>query len=70
MGRASAKTHVYKGKSYPPLSASATKLYKKAETAKELSIDEIQGVVKEYADAAKFAMESGFDGVEIHGANG
>jgi len=32
--------------------------------------DDIQAYVKEYAQAAKNAIEAGFDGVEIHGANG
>jgi N-ethylmaleimide reductase len=35
-----------------------------------LTIDEIAGVVQEYATAAKNAIEAGFDGVQIHGANG
>ncbi|KAJ5973913.1 hypothetical protein N7481_011123 [Penicillium waksmanii] len=35
-----------------------------------ISVDEIQELVKEYAAAAKRAIEAGFDGVEVHGANG
>lgn len=35
-----------------------------------LSIKEIKGVVAEFTHSAKLAMQAGFDGVEIHGANG
>jgi len=35
-----------------------------------LETDEIAGVVEEYRHAAQNAKEAGFDGVEIHGANG
>lgn len=39
-------------------------------TPKELTVDEIKKTVGNYAQAAKNAIEAGFDGVEIHGANG
>lgn len=32
--------------------------------------DEVKNTIKEYVDAAKNAIEAGFDGVELHGANG
>ncbi|MEN9866201.1 MAG: hypothetical protein RL748_1791 [Pseudomonadota bacterium] len=35
-----------------------------------LSADEISQVVASFANAAKSAIEAGFDGVEVHGANG
>ncbi|RWR09364.1 alkene reductase [Paenirhodobacter populi] len=35
-----------------------------------LTLEEIPGVLAEYAHAAKCAIEAGFDGVEIHAANG
>ncbi|KAK5674428.1 hypothetical protein LTS10_012816 [Elasticomyces elasticus] len=35
-----------------------------------LTENEIKAFVQDYADAAKHAVEVGFDGVEIHGANG
>ncbi|HVJ56084.1 MAG TPA: alkene reductase [Aliidongia sp.] len=35
-----------------------------------LEIDEIPGIVEEFRLAAERALEAGFDGVELHGANG
>ncbi len=40
------------------------------ETPKELTISEIKQIVKDYVQAAKNAVEAGFDGVELHAANG
>jgi N-ethylmaleimide reductase len=40
------------------------------QTPKAASIDEIAQLVKDYAQAAANAIDAGFDGVEIHGANG
>ncbi|MHB9857390.1 alkene reductase [Streptomyces sp. YIM S03343] len=39
-------------------------------TPKELTHDEILATIADYADAARNAVEAGFDGVELHGANG
>jgi len=39
-------------------------------TPKEMSVEDIIQTKSEYVKAAKNAMESGFDGVELHGANG
>ncbi len=35
-----------------------------------LETDEIAGIVADYRHAARAAIEAGFDGVEVHGANG
>lgn len=35
-----------------------------------LTVEEIQVIVGQFADAARHAVEAGFDGVEIHAANG
>ncbi|KAI9492278.1 hypothetical protein BDB00DRAFT_765681 [Zychaea mexicana] len=40
------------------------------EVPRALELDEIPQVIEEYAVAAKNAIKAGFDGVEIHGANG
>lgn len=37
---------------------------------RQLSTDEVSRVVGDFADAAANSIEAGFDGVEIHGANG
>jgi N-ethylmaleimide reductase len=37
---------------------------------RELHIDEIPGIVADFAQATRNAREAGFDGVELHGANG
>lgn len=39
-------------------------------TPRALAAEEIPGIIKDYKDAARNALEAGFDGVEIHGANG
>jgi N-ethylmaleimide reductase len=40
------------------------------ETPRALETDEIPGIVAAYKQAARNALAAGFDGVEIHGANG
>jgi N-ethylmaleimide reductase len=39
-------------------------------TPRALELDEIPGVIEQFAHGARNALASGFDGVEIHGANG
>lgn len=39
-------------------------------TPKEMTVAEIQTTINDFANAAKNAMEAGFDGVEIHSSNG
>jgi len=62
-----------------PVSASATQAPGKAHTydgrqpydpARALRLDEIPGVIEDYVRAARNARSAGFDGVQIHGANG
>ncbi len=40
------------------------------ETPHELTIDEIGDIVVQYGEAARRARAAGFDGIELHGANG
>jgi 2,4-dienoyl-CoA reductase-like NADH-dependent reductase (Old Yellow Enzyme family) len=62
-----------------PVSASATTAPYKAHTyegrqpyaeARPLRLDEIPGVLEDYGRAAAFAIAAGFDGVQLHAANG
>jgi N-ethylmaleimide reductase len=39
-------------------------------TPRELTVPEIHQIIQDYAQAARNAMAAGFDGVELHGANG
>lgn len=41
-----------------------------ASAPRALSTEEIPGITNDFVQAARKAMEAGFDGVEIHGANG
>ncbi|TVY76156.1 12-oxophytodienoate reductase [Lachnellula suecica] len=41
-----------------------------ARPPKSMTVSDIQDTIKEYSTAAKRAIEAGFDGVELHGANG
>ena len=52
------------------VSASAVPIGKDAPVPRALVEDEIWEFIGDYARAARNAMEAGFDGVEIHGANG
>jgi N-ethylmaleimide reductase len=62
-----------------PVSSSAVKAntrvvtekgYVEASAPRALETEEIAGVVADYAKAARNAKQAGFDGIEIHGANG
>lgn len=39
-------------------------------TPRALALNEIGGVIAQYRQAAQYALDAGFDGVEIHAANG
>ena len=63
----------------PPVSSSATTAPGKAHTyagkqpygeARALGLDEIPRVIGDYVHAANNAIAAGFDGVQLHGANG
>jgi hypothetical protein len=52
------------------VSASAVPEKEGAPIPRELSDEEIREYIQDYATAAKNAIEAGFAGVELHGANG
>jgi len=58
------------GGPYPYTSASDVQLTGKDRPPRQLTLSEIKEFVQLYAQAAENAVEAGFDGVEIHGANG
>ena len=39
-------------------------------TPRALAVDELPAIVQSFADGARHALAAGFDGVEVHGANG
>ena len=39
-------------------------------TPRALATEEIPGIIEDYRRAAEMALQAGFDGVEVHGANG
>ncbi|KAL7276769.1 hypothetical protein RUND412_000234 [Rhizina undulata] len=53
-----------------PVGPSATLLEGRKEPPRALTIEEIKDTVSDFVHAAKLSIEAGFDGVEIHGANG
>lgn len=59
-----------------PIAAPTTQMYTDADGMQPLPMphalrtDEIPDVIREYVHSAKAAMAAGFDGVELHGANG
>jgi NADPH2 dehydrogenase len=52
------------------ISSSASQLSEDLAVPREMSLDEIKEAVAAYAQAAKNGIAAGFDGIEIHGANG
>ncbi|KAF2731854.1 FMN-linked oxidoreductase [Polyplosphaeria fusca] len=72
LGRA-AGNPAYKGDqppAHPVLGPSPIPLDKHSAVPAEMSVEQIRDTVAAYAQAAQNAVAAGFDGVEIHGANG
>ncbi|KAK3307344.1 uncharacterized protein B0T15DRAFT_174375 [Chaetomium strumarium] len=69
LGRA-AKPEVAAKEGFKVHSSSAVPMEEGAPVPEAMTAEEIRARIAEYADAARKAIEAGFDGVEIHGANG
>lgn len=54
----------------PPVGPSALAPYPGAETAQALSPEEIEELIRAHVQAAVWAREAGFDGVDLHAAHG
>jgi len=65
-----ASPDVLKSKGERLLSSSATPASEESPAPEAMTEEEILGFISDYAQAAKNAVKAGFDGVEIHGANG
>ena len=52
-----------------PISASSVPSSEGAPVPREMTEEDIQRVIKAFGEATRRAIEAGFDGVEIHGAN-
>ncbi|KAG7453217.1 NADH:flavin oxidoreductase/NADH oxidase [Guyanagaster necrorhizus] len=69
LGRA-ADPKILASEGLPYVSASDVGLSHEAVAPRPLTVEEIREYVELYAQAARNAISAGFDGVEIHGANG
>ncbi|OJD24381.1 hypothetical protein ACJ73_04259 [Blastomyces percursus] len=69
LGRA-ADSRVLTADGHPVVSSSNIPISKERAVPTPLDENGIQEFIGDYVQAAKNAMEAGFDGVEIHGANG
>jgi NADPH2 dehydrogenase len=69
MGRA-ADVELARKEGFAVVAPSAIPIEEGAPIPKAMTIEEIKQVVQDHVSAAKNAIQAGFDGVEIHGANG
>lgn len=69
-GRAASASLLEKEGGFPVLSSSAVPIDEQSPVPREMTDVEIRSAVGDFAQAARNAVAAGFDGVEIHGANG
>ncbi|KAJ5615661.1 hypothetical protein N7537_000775 [Penicillium hordei] len=70
LGRVASRELLQAQGGFDLISSSATPMDAKSATPRALTETEIHGWIADYAQAARNAIAAGFDGVEIHGANG
>jgi NADPH2 dehydrogenase len=70
LGRATVNKDFAKGDPVRVISSGAVPIEEVDQIPEALTIKEIKETVQEYTHAAKNAIEAGFNGVEVHGANG
>jgi NADPH2 dehydrogenase len=70
LGRAAQADVLAEETGFKMVSSSAVPVADGKDVPQAMTEEEIYGFIGDYAQAAKNAIEAGFDGVEIHGANG
>jgi 2,4-dienoyl-CoA reductase-like NADH-dependent reductase (Old Yellow Enzyme family) len=70
LGRAADPTVLQKEGGYEVLAPSAIAMEDGKPVPGELSEEQIRDIIRDFGIAAKNAIRAGFDGVEVHGANG
>ncbi|KAK2028778.1 NADH:flavin oxidoreductase/NADH oxidase [Colletotrichum zoysiae] len=69
-GRAAVVPVLEKEGGHPLLSSSAVPISPESPVPREMTAEEIAAAVRDFAQAGRNAIAAGFDGVEVHGANG
>ncbi|KAJ6083059.1 hypothetical protein N7467_007194 [Penicillium canescens] len=70
LGRAADPTTLQKEGGYEVLAPSPIAMEAGMPVPNELSEEQIRGIIGDFGVAAKNAIRAGFDGIEVHGANG
>ncbi|KAK5125600.1 hypothetical protein LTR85_011874 [Meristemomyces frigidus] len=70
LGRVAVSANLKREGPFPVVSSSAVPVSSEHEEPKAMTEEDIKAFIQDYANAAANAIKAGFDGVEIHGANG
>jgi N-ethylmaleimide reductase len=69
-GQAPVAPSAIRAKTKTVLIRNGVPVFEETSMPRALAIDELPGIVDDYRRAARNAMAAGFDGIEVHGANG